>query len=216
MSSTAAIVFVVDWDDVIFPASHLTSSISSMSQKRQLTADDAKIWDEIDKTAKKLLEILDCLGKIVIITNFEKGWIEHSSASFLPDVNAFLTKNQDIQKFSVNNEGFSQTYGKDNLFNAIINQTFAQIEGDVSLSMIVIGSSTDSTRAAYKAATEFQHPRNLFIENSRRMSLTTKVIKFKDIPSITELTSEQRLIGQSIKGLLAYSEALHVELQSHV
>jgi len=79
-------LLIFDWDDTILPSSWVQgqglrldeSSVVSSSQKEQLA--------EVARVAAETLRVAKTLGKVVLITNAERGWSELSCRKFLPTI----------------------------------------------------------------------------------------------------------------------------------
>lgn len=81
---------ILDWDDTLFPTSHLNPV--DEAHYDQLAAKYQKFLTEVENQAIKLLQ--NCLkeSKVVIITNAKKGWVEYSSSKFMPRLHSILMK----------------------------------------------------------------------------------------------------------------------------
>lgn len=86
----ATTVIIFDWDDTLLPSSHLTHlgldlfDPHTPGEIAKLHANVSKDLDEIDQVAADLLETASDLGRVAIVTNAEKGWVELSASRFLP------------------------------------------------------------------------------------------------------------------------------------
>ncbi len=87
-------LIVLDWDDTLLPSSWLGAT-------GQLLGDgDGEVPCEVmerlrvcESSAVQLLETAFCVAyKVLIITNSEAGWVQRSSARFLPRTVPFLRK----------------------------------------------------------------------------------------------------------------------------
>jgi hypothetical protein len=75
---------VFDWDDTLFPTTHLHPV--DESQYGYLMKKYAKHLSSIEERVVNLLEVCLKQSKVVIITNARKGWVEFSSKRFMPRV----------------------------------------------------------------------------------------------------------------------------------
>lgn len=84
-------VIVFDWDDTLLCTSYLSQCAGQPllpSVEQQLRA--------IESTAKRLLEMAVRLGHTFIITNAMEGWVEDSSARYVPGLLPVLQKSRVI------------------------------------------------------------------------------------------------------------------------
>lgn len=79
---------ILDWDDTLFPTSHLNPV--DESQYEFLIEKYRKYLTEIESQAIQLLQ--NCLKscKVIIITNAKKGWVEFSSSKFMPRLHTLI------------------------------------------------------------------------------------------------------------------------------
>lgn len=76
-------VFLLDWDDTLFP----TTALSSLGPE---LLDEA--LKAVDTTVAELLSAVLAIpnGRLIILTNANITWVYHSAATFLPKVDALL------------------------------------------------------------------------------------------------------------------------------
>jgi hypothetical protein len=86
-SSSPRKLIIIDWDDTIFPTSHLIQlGITHYTRPSEIPP---ALRDALRKYAlrvKGTFELLESYGQVVIVTNAKKGWIETSCAHFLPEI----------------------------------------------------------------------------------------------------------------------------------
>lgn len=80
-------LIIVDWDDTIFPTTFLVAM--GITHNTRPSDVPKELRDALRKYAyrvKATFELLQEHGKVVIVTNARKGWIELSCANFLPEI----------------------------------------------------------------------------------------------------------------------------------
>lgn len=77
-------VFVFDWDDTLL----CTSWLNQMGSDKVVTQEMTDRCTELSTTVKKVLAHARLLGRVVIITNSQKGWVEDSCSNFMPELMA--------------------------------------------------------------------------------------------------------------------------------
>jgi len=78
-------LLVLDWDDTLSP----TTWIGKHGLTLQSPTVPDELRKELDAHAKKVVRTLDVacdLGRVIIVTNAERGWVELSAKKFLPEV----------------------------------------------------------------------------------------------------------------------------------
>lgn len=85
----AEALLIFDWDDTLFPTSWiqeqgllLDGAIITTEQKAEL--------DKVSEHVRSTMQLAETLGKVVIVTNAEQGWIEMSCTKFTPSLVSLL------------------------------------------------------------------------------------------------------------------------------
>lgn len=68
-------IFIIDWDDTLFPTYWINKNLIDLS-KPELLSEYKIYFLELDKTISTLLESLNKIGDIWIVTNATIGWIK--------------------------------------------------------------------------------------------------------------------------------------------
>jgi hypothetical protein len=75
-------VFIFDWDDTLL----CTSWLNYRGSDKTVTQEMLDRCAELSKIVKKILIHARLLGRIYIVTNSQKGWVEDSCSIFMPDL----------------------------------------------------------------------------------------------------------------------------------
>jgi len=78
-----------DWDDTIFPTSWMFAN-DLFSEDVELSAHQKQKLESLAQKAQVTLETALQLGKVMIVTNAEDGWIETTCTKFLPSLASTL------------------------------------------------------------------------------------------------------------------------------
>jgi len=84
-----------DWDDTLCPSRWIQDQglLRSFSQTREVVDDEGRdLLKRLEQIAVKLLTAAMKLGKVVIVTNAQKPWVEESCKKFLPGLMPLIDK----------------------------------------------------------------------------------------------------------------------------
>jgi hypothetical protein len=76
---------LIDWDDTLFPTSWLLKE-GLFTDGKLPSCQQAAQLQQLAEGVKITLETAVALGKVVIVTNAEQGWIERSCTRFMPSL----------------------------------------------------------------------------------------------------------------------------------
>jgi len=79
-------IIIFDWDDTICPSSWL----KGVTTNSGVSAQNKSKLKTLSKRAEELLSLAATLGKIVIVTNARRPWVEYSCETFLPSLSRVL------------------------------------------------------------------------------------------------------------------------------
>ena len=79
---------IFDWDDTLFPTSHL----NPLGEKEDVFEKHGAQMKEMEDTAVELVGKCLRQSKVAIITNARKGWVELSSSQFMPRLHTLIMK----------------------------------------------------------------------------------------------------------------------------
>jgi len=86
-------LIIFDWDDTLLPSSWLSQSAClSLSDVSKPNAEQMLVLNETSDVVVQLLEAALNLGRVVIVTNAEAGWVQLTAAKFMPSVYNFLAE----------------------------------------------------------------------------------------------------------------------------
>jgi hypothetical protein len=86
-------IIIFDWDDTLCPSTFLRAHMQYDARGRLAVRLDEKVRIEIGLLAERALTLLQCaqaLGKVIIVTNAKRPWVQVSCREFLPALNSTL------------------------------------------------------------------------------------------------------------------------------
>lgn len=85
-------IIVFDWDDTLLASTHICRSENLLTENSNLSEEEKKDLQYLENVVCLLLEKAKQLGKVVIISNSEEGWVQMSAKKWMPKVEPFLTE----------------------------------------------------------------------------------------------------------------------------
>jgi hypothetical protein len=170
-------IFIVDWDDTLFPTNFLVNekkikSLDTMSSNKEIMDLDINIYN--------LLKQMDEYGSIYIVTNANYPWVVQC-LSILPVTNKFIIKNS-INIISARNEYESMfkdiSMWKKRTFEKILDK---HIEDNKILNIMSYGDNIYEYNALVDLYTYLENKKSVFL-----LKNITFIIK----PSMTILIEE--------------------------
>jgi len=227
-SSASQTVIIFDWDDTLFPTTHVRDDLElrwqkPLEQQSLPAAQKAEIKENLDKCAKLVTELLKLAcgcGKVILVTLAKSPWVEESCKNFFPTIGGLIRELQvpvvyaqqgltaiDYNKIAMKSTEEVEKYWSNVKGQAIANevkQFYTQYEGQSWKNIISIGDS-DFERLGTQAATKDYMKRNGLSEAQEEMEVDghllkvrTKTFKLVDQPTIEELIIE---VGMMVKWL---------------
>lgn len=181
-----------DWDDTLCPSTWAMA----VGYEVELPSHRA-ILAQVASAAKAALHAAERLGKVVIVTNAEDGWIDSSCRRWMPTLHRTVSKMDHVSARSFWEQvGLTQPVDwKTQEFDHIINRFYGDCQNKNVLS---IGDSPHDRCALLRAmAQHAQHP-----------SGRAKNVKVKVRPSPEELLEELEFLACTLDMLCSHDGAL--------
>lgn len=173
-------VIIFDWDDTL-----LCSSAINMQQW------NAGQLQQLELTVETILTASMNLGETLIVTNGNKTWVQDSCHRFLPKLAPLLSKLRIMSARAVYEQRFpgAPFAWKKAAFHDILSECRGNSElSPTGVNLVVLGDSLAEIEAAQTTIL-------------RGPSLV-KTVKFKEMPSVTELLGQLRAITQMLPELV--------------
>ena len=171
-------IIIFDWDDTLLPTSFLTPGGVFDENIKISSVDNEKLL-KLEQAALKLLTDAIEKGKVYIITNAGKGWVEYSAKKFYPSVLPVLEKIKIISARGMYEKIFP---GNSRQWKI---EAFLNIQKNVNMKLVTniicIGDSLFEMEAGRILASKFTEA---FI----------KTIKFREAPKLDELLKQLKLV----------------------
>jgi hypothetical protein len=83
-------LFILDWDDTLFPTSYFLKSGDDYKNLEQMAKKHMAMLNSLQRVVLELLERMVLFGSVAIITNAKQGWVEYSAYHMLPRVHSLI------------------------------------------------------------------------------------------------------------------------------
>lgn len=182
-------IFLLDWDDTLHPTSYVRSSILSYRYYGPLSLEDTNHLDALGQTVIDLINEIKQYGKITIITSAMEGWVEFSSARYLPSVYKFLFEgDQEIKVISAREQG------KTSVFTDLTTEAImAMTEPFGPLHIFVFGDSEEEMEAGEKILDTYEG----------ELPLSIRRVKLRGRPSLSFLRAELNALANALPEMIS-------------
>ncbi|CEG42695.1 uncharacterized protein PHALS_12949 [Plasmopara halstedii] len=212
-------LIILDWDDTLFPNTHLAKlGFSSEDKSFVISQDGVSTLKELAEEVEKFLIACLNIGTCCIVTNGQSGWVERSCKRFLPNVVPLLEKITIISARSC----FEKIYPDRPIeWKIAVYQDLLAKHGCMQMSL-----SESRDDCCQQQEHEIQQVIALgdsqgdrcAIQYVARRTLNTqlKSIKLLDNPTITQLQKQLMLLGVYLVQLSSHNETLDLELSTEM
>jgi len=216
-SSPDQTIIIVDWDDTLCP--------SSFVKKHGLKLFDPHVpnhfkpvLEKVAKASRAVLEKASELGKVVIVTNAEEGWIDLSCKQWLPSLRQTLDKFTIVSARSTwEPRGISSPAGwKARTFNTMINQFYSRYLHQSWKNVLSIGDSPHEMQALNRVTLGTHDPSFNPTKSWQRQTRKCrwKTVKFMIKPSAEQLVTELEMLAQGLPQMVNHDQELAIEISA--
>jgi len=178
-------ILIFDWDDTILPSTWVQDQGLRLDDECVLTLDQQEKLNTMALQAANTLRVAKRHGKVILVTNAERGWIELSCQKFMPSLYSSL---EDVKLTSARStyeqQGVASPFEWKYLaFDNEISHFYEFFPSDQRKNVISFGDSA--------------HEREALIRVTERMTACcTKSLKFVERPEVEQLVKEHELISE--------------------
>ncbi|CEG42699.1 HAD-like domain [Plasmopara halstedii] len=212
-------LIILDWDDTLFPNTHLAKlGFSSEDKAFVIPQDCVSTLNELAEEVEKFLIACLNIGTCCIVTNGQSGWVERSCKRFLPNVVPLLEKITIISARSC----FEKVYPDRPIeWKIAVYQDLLAKHGYMQMSRLeprddCIRQQEHETQQVI-ALGDSQGDRCAIQYVARRTPyMQLKSIKLLDNPTITQLQKQLKILGVFLEQLSCHDETLDLELSNEM
>lgn len=196
------VLLLFDWDDTIFPTSWLCAE-KLLENGAAVSAEQRTELQRVSESAASLLRTATELGKVVIVTNAQQGWVEMSSEKYLPSLVPLL---EDLDVVSARSNHEDETCSDPSEWKC---KAF-EMEIDLCCwspgqrrDVISIGDSMHEHRALQRST---QHVPNCH----------GKTVKFLSKPSVKRLVQQHDVLRKRIRQVVLQDGSADLEIAAEM
>eukprot|EP00928_Gymnodinium_smaydae_P067519 TRINITY_DN5050_c0_g1_i2.p1 TRINITY_DN5050_c0_g1~~TRINITY_DN5050_c0_g1_i2.p1 ORF type:complete len:769 (-),score=126.29 TRINITY_DN5050_c0_g1_i2:85-2094(-) len=201
-----------DWDDTLFPTAHLRTFESF--NRGQLAECHAAAYD--------LVQLAGTLGRVVIVTLAQPGWVQQCCNKYFPRLGQLMRENS-IKVVYARGQDSDQSMRsfanmKAQAIASELTSFYSQYEGQSWKNVLSIGDSDferDGTRRATADYVSSVNSRLCSFMAGRRhvRKVRTKTFKLAEAPSMDELVTEMGMLQKWLPAMVALDDNLDLELE---
>ena len=213
-------LFIIDWDDTLFPTTWINKNKIDLNKSDSFS--QYKLYFlELDKTISMLLDSLNKVGDIFIVTNANIGWIK----SCLTILN--LTKNTIINneirivsaRDSYSQNSSSPTEWKILTFQDIIEDIINKINKNIKPNTIINIISIGDAMYEYIALINLDNFLKSHIENTnnfggKKFNYLLKNIKFIEKPDFDFIIDQMQVLHKNSPDIINKLEFIDLKFKS--
>lgn len=197
-------LFILDWDDTIFPTSHLTRGEFRTFTEKDIYDNIDLIFDEIDHKACALLYTMADFGIISIVTNASESWFKKSLKYFR--MLSYAIETCRVSVFTADSaknaikmkESAAQEAKIINFDNALdLHFTAKNIPEKTIVNLISIGDQDAESEAAFRMCTKYSYIR-------------AKCLKLRPFPAVNIIEYQLQWIRDRLKSISTLDKKFEV------
>jgi hypothetical protein len=194
-------LLVFDYDDTLFPTSFLAQRGYRLDGPDP-TPELKEILEDYSTIVRQTLDEARKLGKVIILTNAETGWIELTSQKFTPSLSSLFESFPLISARSIYEPlGISSPFQwKLRAFEGVIHEHCAKTDRNAVQHIISFGDSIHERDAAHQVC-------------GKVSGSVCKSIKFMERPDISQLTKQHYLITECFEQIVSHQGTLDLCIQ---
>jgi hypothetical protein len=191
------LVIFLDWDDTLFPSSYLASKGYRL-ESEFVSEEVLRQLKLVEAWVERLLDYLATKGDVYVITNAETGWVELSSAKFIPDL-ADRVKMLDITSARSKYESMFPNSPLKWKFYAFKDKLITDLGPNDNVQVLSLGDSNYEREAAISVTKDYPN-------------ICCKSIKFQERPSVEQLLKQIELVIKSFEEIYSHDGDLDLQL----
>lgn len=195
----AQALIIFDWDDTLFPTTWLKEQ-GLLADGVTMSAEQQAHLERVANQVSSTLHLAMELGKVVIVTNAQQGWIEMSCTKFTPALTSLL-RTIDIVSARSSFEHYTKAASewKRMAFAHEVDLFYGSGHSGQERNILSIGDSLHEQQALISVSKDTPH-------------CSGKSIKLFDTPSIEQLIEQHELLAGCLKDTVEHSGNLDVEI----
>eukprot|EP00928_Gymnodinium_smaydae_P032940 TRINITY_DN23738_c0_g1_i2.p1 TRINITY_DN23738_c0_g1~~TRINITY_DN23738_c0_g1_i2.p1 ORF type:complete len:646 (+),score=123.61 TRINITY_DN23738_c0_g1_i2:114-2051(+) len=197
---------LIDWDDTLFPTSHIRN-YSAMSRAQVM---------ECHAAAVELLRLAHSLGRVIIVTLAQNGWVNQCCNKYFPQLGRLIRESSiKVVHARVGEADSLRSYAdmKTQAISSELAEFYTQYDGQTWKNVISIGDSDFEREGTRRATDAYLTGPASARPAGHAVSVRTKTFKMVEHPCIEELTLQLSLLHKWMHRIVALDSSLDLELR---
>jgi hypothetical protein len=197
-------LFILDWDDTLLTTTRLTSSYGVLGPAAATPLPDKLVrgLQLLEHDVNQLIDAVCERGRVVVVTNAAKGWVQQSGRRFIPGVVKHITE-VGIQVVSAQ-EAFARSCPSgdptDWKKKAFLREVSSGACKPADLNFISVGDSI------------FERAASHYVSKRKGIGIT-KTVKFIDMPTIDQLRRQLTMLTSRLDLIYLSKHSLDVDME---
>jgi len=212
-------LFIIDWDDTLFPTSWINKNNINLNEQNTLL--EYKLYFlELDKTISSLLEYLNKIGDIFIVTNASIVWIKSCLINLNLTTNTIIKNKIRIvsARDSYSQINNSPTEWKILTFQDIIEDIINKINKNIKPITIINIISIGDAMYEYIALINLDNFIKSYIENkkitnNKKFNYLLKNIKFIEKPDFDFIIDQMQVLHKNVNEIINKLEFIDLKFK---
>lgn len=195
-------IMLFDWDDTLCPSSYCMAQLK-LEVFDSVPEDMRPMMEKIAENAQRVLEQAEELGKVVIVTNAEEGWVELSCRSWLPALLPTVQRLETIVSARSTWEPFgvsSPAGWKERAFRQEIERFYDRYPEQSWKNILSVGDAPHEREALFRVTNAYAYSK-----------CRPKSIKFGVRPSLEQLSQELETLLTNLKDVVYHNGPLDLQ-----
>ena len=193
-------IFLFDWDDTLFPTSYLSVNGIYNGSLIKLTKKEFQNIKRLEIYVREILSMSIERGKVFIVTNSSKGWVEASCKKYYNSILPLLNK---IKIISCREIFDGKLPIKSNLWKLLIfNYIINLFDHSLLTNIICIGDNNNEIEAG-KSLNKYFNDNNCFV----------KTILFRKEPNLEEMNKQLLLVSSQFIKIYSKTKNINIKVE---
>mmetsp|Transcript_53585 Transcript_53585/g.117322 ORF Transcript_53585/g.117322 Transcript_53585/m.117322 type:complete len:325 (+) Transcript_53585:129-1103(+) len=212
-------IIIFDWDDTICPSSAVRRYARFDRNGKLLTKVDDVMQErllQLQDQARALLELANDLGKVVLVTNAKRPWVDISCNAFLPGLRDIMRTIPKIYAVELLQQGGEAgmtgnmilTETKTRAMRAAVTEFYSRYPNQSWKNIVSIGDALFEHHAIRQVVEE--HMRS----NSNAKKCRTKTLKLLDGPTVSGLAIQLRIVFMWLKKMVEADDHVDIDFSA--
>lgn len=211
-------IIIFDWDDTLLPSSWMRESplVDEKGHLNALSDVESAVQDQLRTFMDQVVAVLALsleLGKVVVVTNARRPWVDISCRTFLPEARQYMKRIPVLYGLELI-EAKTKSFGEDKSVNLTETKVRAMKSAVTKFYSRYDNQSWKNVLSIGDALFEHDAIRQVVRERpgyTTEKKCRTKTIKLLECPSITGLETQLKIVRTWLRSLVESDDDLGID-----